>query len=97
MGKETNQADRIHPIPLFKAEAAKILGMPRGVTDGDLRVILKYLERDKSAIVYDNQASAADFCRDYHAEMLILIRLSNSEALVRLQPNYQTRTEQFLL
>lgn len=74
MGKETNEADRIHPISHFRAETAKVLGMPQGVTDGDLRVILRYLERDESAIVYNDQASTADYRQIPHVYMLTLNR-----------------------
>lgn len=81
MGNETNEADRIHPISLFRAETAKILGMPQGVTDGDLRVILRYLERDKSAIVYDDQVRTLDFRSELpyiHAESEQIVKFKRA-------------------
>lgn len=53
MGSRSNQINRIYPMLLFKVEAGKILELHNELSDGDLHLILTYLARDKSAIVYD--------------------------------------------
>ena len=58
MAGQSNQVDRIYPISIFSAEAAKILNTPNAheqLTETDLQTILTYLARDKSAIIYDDQ------------------------------------------
>ena len=55
MGNHSNQTDRIYPISIFSSEAARILNTQGKLTESDLQVILVYLARDKSAIIYDNQ------------------------------------------
>ena len=57
MGSESNEMDRIFPMPHFKIEIAKVLNLPRGLSENDVQIILSHLGRDKSAIVYDNQVS----------------------------------------
>ena len=57
MGSPSNQINSIYPMLLFRVEAGKILKLHDELSDGDLRLILKYLARDKSAIVYDAEVS----------------------------------------
>ena len=53
MGIHSNQVDCIYPMPMFRAEASKILKIHNGLTESDLNIILTYLARDQSKIVYD--------------------------------------------
>ncbi|KAM0801760.1 Snf7-domain-containing protein [Usnea florida] len=53
MGSQSNQVNRIYPMLLFQVEAGKILKLHNELSNGDLNLILTYLARDKSAIVYD--------------------------------------------
>ena len=55
LGNESNQINRIYPISAFSSEAARIMNMQGKLTESDLQVILVYLARDKSAIIYDNE------------------------------------------
>ena len=59
MANSSNPVDRIYPISLFSIEAARAINLKNELTDSDLEVILTYLARDKSAILYDSQASQA--------------------------------------
>ncbi|MCJ1454331.1 hypothetical protein MMC28_004684 [Mycoblastus sanguinarius] len=56
MANSSNPVDRIYPISLFSIEAARAINLKNELTDSDLEVILTYLARDKSAILYDSQA-----------------------------------------
>lgn len=53
MGSRNNQIDRIYPMSTFSTEAGKILSSHHGLTNSDLHLILTYLARDKSRIIYD--------------------------------------------
>lgn len=53
MGSSSNQIDRIYPMSMFSTEAGKVLKSQNGLTESDLHLILKYLARDKSRIIYD--------------------------------------------
>lgn len=53
MGSSSNQIDRIYPMSMFSTEAGKVLKSQNGLTESDLHLILTYLARDKSRIIYD--------------------------------------------
>lgn len=53
----SNQIDRIYPMSMFTTEAGKILKSQNGLTESDLHLILTYLARDKSRIIYDAKVS----------------------------------------
>ena len=55
MTGQSNQVDRVYPIQMFGAEAAKLMNIHEQLTESDLQIILRYLARDKSAIIYDRQ------------------------------------------
>lgn len=55
MAGQSNQIDQIYPISMFSAEAAKIMNTHEQLTESDLQIVLRYLARDKSAIIYDSQ------------------------------------------
>lgn len=57
MGSSSNQIDRIYPMSMFSTEAGKVLKSQNGLTESDLHLILKYLARDKSRIIYDAEVS----------------------------------------
>lgn len=57
MGSRNNQIDRIYPMSTFSTEAGKILSSHHGLTNSDLHLILTYLARDKSRIIYDAEVS----------------------------------------
>ena len=57
MGSQSNQINRIYPMSVFSSEAGKTLGLQDGLTENDLHLILKFLARDKSRIVYDTGVS----------------------------------------
>ena len=56
MGSQSNQINRIYPMSMFSTEVCKILNL-HALTDNDLHLILKYLARDKSGIIYDTEVS----------------------------------------
>ena len=91
MGSQTNQINRIYPMLLFQVEAGKILKLHNGLSNGDLHLILTYLSRDKSAIVYDAEVS---YPHAMSAHPKLNIRLLSSRRLVSLRPHYRLRTEQ---
>ena len=47
--------ERILPIPVFTAEAAKALGYPGSMRDGDLEILLQYLTHDCKFTIYDEE------------------------------------------
>ena len=51
----SNLVDRIYPMSKFKTEIAKALSLGHDLTESDGKVMLTYLARDRSAIVYDDQ------------------------------------------
>ncbi|CAF9939735.1 MAG: Charged multivesicular body protein 7 [Alectoria fallacina] len=53
MGSHRNQIDRTYPMSMFSTEAGRILKSQNGLTKSDLHLILTYLARDKSNIIYD--------------------------------------------
>lgn len=57
MGNGSNQIDRIYPMSMFRTEAGKILKSHNGLTESDLSLILIYLARDKSRVIYDTEVS----------------------------------------
>ena len=59
MGGESNQMNRIYPIPVFRSEVAKAIDFNGRLTDDDTQILLTYLGREKSAVTYDNQVSHA--------------------------------------
>ena len=91
MGGRSNQINRIYPMLLFKVEAGKILKLHNELSDGDLHLILTYLARDKSAIVYDAEVS---YPHAMSAHPKLSIRLLSSRRRVRLRPHYRLRTKQ---
>lgn len=60
LGSQTNQINRIHPMTIFSTEAGKILKSPNGMTESDLHLLLIYLARDKSKIIYDAKVSKSN-------------------------------------
>ena len=57
MGSRSNEIDRIYPMSIFSREAGKILKSHNGLIESDLHLILTYLARDKSRIIYDSEVS----------------------------------------
>ena len=57
MGSQSNHIDRIHSMSSFSIEVGKILKLNNGLTERDLHILLTYLARDKSRIVYDTEVS----------------------------------------
>lgn len=57
LGSESNPVDRVFPMANFSAEVSKILEAHDGLAESDLHILLTYLARDKSAIVYDLEVS----------------------------------------
>ena len=53
----TNQVDGVYPMPTFKREVAQAMGMIKGVTDDDVKILLRYLGKDKSIVLYDESVS----------------------------------------
>ena len=91
MGSRSNQVNRVYPMLLFKVEAGKILKLQNELSNGDLNLILTYLARDKSAIVYDAEVS---YPHAMSAHPKLCIRLLSLRWLVRLRPHYPLRTKQ---
>ncbi len=52
-----DRVDRILSRTLFKAEFAGSRHSGHDLTDSDLEVVLRYLARDKNAIVYDGEVN----------------------------------------
>ena len=52
-----NQVDRIYSMSLFKEEVTQAIDLREGLTDDDLTILLRYLDRDKSAVIYDEKVS----------------------------------------
>jgi len=50
-----SRIERVLPMNVFAAEAARTLKRPGGLTDDDLKILLVYLSRDKSYLVYNTQ------------------------------------------
>lgn len=78
MRDKTNQVDRVYPMSHFKTHVANTLETRDGLTDSDFHIVLTHLSRDKSAIIYDSQVSAA-VLRQNHHQGLDDHRLSNSK------------------
>lgn len=57
MSYKGNQVDRIHSLDSFRKEVAQAINNKDGLTDDDLNVLLRYLARDRRAIVYDHEVS----------------------------------------
>ena len=57
LSSRTNLVDRIYPREMFSKEASRAMGLQSGLSESDLKVLLKHLARDKHAITYDDQAS----------------------------------------
>ena len=57
MGNKSRQIDRIHSMSSFSTDVGKILKLYDGLTESDLHILLTYLARDKSRIVYDTEVS----------------------------------------
>ena len=55
MSNRTNLVDRIYPRQVFAKEDSRALELQGDLTESDLQVLLKFLARDKGAIVYDNE------------------------------------------
>lgn len=53
----TNLVDRVYPKQVFTKEASKAMGLHNDLTECDLKVLLKFLARDKGALVYDDMVS----------------------------------------
>lgn len=51
------QVDRVYTMSMFRKNVTTTLSLKNEVTDTDLNIILKFLARDKRAIVYDREAS----------------------------------------
>lgn len=51
------KVDRVYTMSMFKKEVTRTLKLKTEVTETDLSIILKFLARDKRAIVYDREAS----------------------------------------
>ena len=45
---------------MFTQEASKAVGLQSDLTDSDLSVMLRFLARDKSLLVYDDTVSVED-------------------------------------
>ena len=91
MGSQSKQTNRIYPMSMFSSEASKILGLQDGLTENDLHLILKFLARDKSRIVYDTGVS---WCSSKSVQSKLVIRPSNSRLRARRRPYYRPRTKQ---
>lgn len=48
---------------MFSTEAAKIMNTHEQLTESDLQIVLRYLARDKSAIIHDSQV---DHLHNFH-------------------------------
>lgn len=57
MGRDSNQINRIYPMPFFRAEVGKMVSLNDTISESDLQIILAYLSREKSAIVYNDHVS----------------------------------------
>lgn len=57
MGGRSNLINRIYPMSMFRSEAGNTLNIHDGLTENDLHLLLTYLARDKSRIVYDPEVS----------------------------------------
>ncbi len=96
IGGERNQINRIFPMSFFRTEVTRITNSCNRLTDSDLKIILTHLDRDKSAIVYDDQVShvPSSIFRPLSHDFS---RPSNSTTQVRHRVHCQTETEQYLL
>ena len=59
LGSRTNLVDRIFSRDMFSKEASRAMELQNGLSESDLKVLLKHLARDKGAISYDDQVSHA--------------------------------------
>ena len=91
MGNQNNQINRIYPMSIFNTEAGKILGLPDGLTENDLHLILTYLTRETSRIVYDPEVS---WPSSKSVQSNLINRPSSSWVRVRRHPRYRIRTKQ---
>ena len=72
--KEINSAngpiDRIYPMPSFRTKVAKAIRPGETLTENDFQILLTYLSRDISTMVYDDQVS---YVRSSNLEHLVMI------------------------
>ncbi|KAL8705162.1 MAG: hypothetical protein Q9201_001699 [Fulgogasparrea decipioides] len=52
--RRNSQLDRLLPMTMFNKDAAIALGFANELDDQDLEILLKYLARDRQALVYDD-------------------------------------------
>lgn len=91
MGSHRNQIDRTYPMSMFSTEAGRILKSQNGLTKSDLHLILTYLARDKSNIIYDAEVS---YSHSNIVQSKFAIRPSSSRPWARRRPRYRFRTRQ---
>lgn len=91
MGSSSNQIDRIYSMSMFSAEAGKILRLHDGLTENDLHLILTYLARDESRIVYDTEVR---YSHSMSVQSKLAIRPSSSRLRVRRYFRYRLKTKQ---
>lgn len=87
----SNEADQVYPMPFFRDEVSKAIGVRGGVSDSDFQIILTYLGRDKSAIIYDSRVSLTPYPAKASSEK---VRRSKSKGRETHRPRCQIRIVQ---